>query len=118
MANERNVLVVDDSRLTRMMISRIVEDSYPDWNIVEAEDASQAINLCSDNSFDFITLDLNMPGMNGFEALPILRESQPAAKIGIFTANIQKSMKQKSEAEKVDFVEKPISAEKVINFFR
>jgi len=113
----RSVLVVDDSRLTRMMISKIISTHHTNWLILEAENAEEALALCDEQAFDYITLDHNMPGMTGLDAYPLLREKQADAKIGLFTANIQKSTKERSEAAGLEFVEKPISEEKVMSFF-
>lgn len=113
----RSVLVVDDSRLTRMMISKIISSHHPKWLIVEAEDAGRALELCEEQIFDYITLDHNMPGITGLEAYPMIRAIQPDTKIGLFTANIQKSTREKSREIGLDFVEKPLSEDKVMQFF-
>jgi CheY-like chemotaxis protein len=58
-----------------------------------------------------------MPGMSGLDAFPLLREKQANAKIGLFTANIQKSIQERCKEEGAIFVEKPITEERVANFF-
>jgi CheY-like chemotaxis protein len=113
----RSVLVVDDSRLSRMMISKIVTSHHDNWLIVEAENADMALELCQEQIFDYITLDHNMPGMTGLDAYPLIRAAQPNSKIGLFTANVQKSTREKSEAIGLKFVEKPLSEDKVMLFF-
>ena len=117
MSLNKSVLIVDDSRLSRMMINKIVSTYHPDWSISEAVSADQALNLCNEQQYDFITLDNNMPGMSGLDAYPLLRTRQPSAKIGLFTANIQKSIQERCKQEGVIFVEKPITEERVANFF-
>lgn len=117
MSAVRSVLIIDDSRLTRMMIAKIVTTHNPNWLITEAVDAEQAIALCQEQLFDYITLDHNMPGMTGLEAYPQLRASQQQARIGLFTANIQKSTQQRSEAAGLMFIPKPLSEDKVMTFF-
>lgn len=117
MGDSKSVLIVDDSRLTRMMITKIVITYHPEWKITEAVSADLALQICDEHSFDFITLDNNMPGISGLDAYPLLREKQPAAKIGLFTANIQKSIQERCKNEGVILVEKPITEERVAQFF-
>ncbi|WP_286237317.1 response regulator transcription factor [Neptuniibacter halophilus] len=114
----RSVLVVDDSRLSRMMISKIISTHHSNWLISEAENADQALELCTEQLFDYITLDHNMPGMTGIEAYPQIREIQPDAQIGLFTANVQKSTQEKSESIGLQFIAKPLNEEKVMAFFQ
>ncbi len=65
----RTMLVVDDARLARMMIRRFVSNTYPDWIILEAQDGTEALTLVEARSdagpIDVMTIDLNMPGMDG-----------------------------------------------------
>lgn len=114
----RSVLIVDDSRLTRMMIAKIVSTHHSNWLIEEAENADIALELCKEQLFDFITLDHNMPGITGIEAYPMIREIQPESKIGLFTANIQASTRERTEKLGLDFIPKPLNEEKVMAFFQ
>lgn len=116
MSAVKNILIVDDSRLTRIIIGKIIRGRFPDWQIIEAEDAEQAVTAAEQQQFDVITLDHNMPGMSGLDVYPQLKELQPKAKIGIFTANVQQSLKARAEAHGVAFIAKPISEEKLVAF--
>ena len=48
----RTMLIVDDTRLARMMIRGFVAQTYPDWTILEAQDGSSA--LAQDAGLGFI----------------------------------------------------------------
>ncbi len=63
----KSCLIVDDSKLVRMMARKIVEDL--NFTVEEAEDGQVALDRCLINMPDVILLDWNMPVMNGIEFL-------------------------------------------------
>lgn len=101
------VLIVDDSSVSRMMIRGRIAGLQPDWDILEAADGAQALDMVASNAPDFITMDVNMPGMNGFEAVEKIRQLNQRVKIVILTANIQESSREKAQQLGVQFVQKP-----------
>lgn len=71
------ILVVDDSRMIRLTISKHLRKIGFN-QIDEAEDGSSAIDqLRSGKAYDLVLLDLDMPGINGFEFLKLIK-SDPA----------------------------------------
>ncbi len=101
------VLIVDDSSVSRMMIKGRIVGLQPDWDILEAADGTQAVAVVAADAPDFITMDVNMPGMNGFEAVEKIRQINQRAKIVILTANIQESSRERAQQLGVQFVQKP-----------
>jgi two-component system chemotaxis response regulator CheY len=67
----RTCLVVDDSSVVRKVARRILEGL--DFQIVEAEDGEQALEICERELPEAILLDWNMPVMDGYEFLGNLR---------------------------------------------
>ena len=67
----RTCLVVDDSSVIRKVARRILEGL--DFQIVEAEDGEQALELCTKSLPEAILLDWNMPVMDGYDFLGRLR---------------------------------------------
>ena len=63
----KKCLVVDDDRSTRKII-RIYMEKHS-YEVVEAEDGENALELCKENKFDCILLDWNMPNVDGIEFL-------------------------------------------------
>src|SRR5712675_951432 len=67
----KTCLVVDDSSVIRKIARRILEEM--DFEIIEAEDGGQALEVCKCGLPEAILLDWNMPVMDGFEFLIELR---------------------------------------------
>lgn len=68
----KTCLVVDDSSVIRKVARRILEGLH--FQITEAEDGEQAIQSCRAKMPDAVLLDWNMPNVNGFEFLRMLRQ--------------------------------------------
>lgn len=70
-----SILLIDDDEIERMKFRKVCEKKQINHLIIEAENGEKAISLLnnSENSFDLIILDLNMPKMNGFEFLRKLK---------------------------------------------
>ena len=109
-------LVVDDSKMSRMMLKKIIGTAHPDWDIKEAGDGQEAIELAENAELDIILLDYNMPNMDGGEAAKTLRPQFPDAKIAFLTANVQEAIKNLAIQLKIDFIPKPITEAKVLKY--
>lgn len=103
------LLIVDDSRLSRMMIKTRVNTLRPDWTVIEAGTGLDGLDLVSQHQPDFITMDVNMPGISGFEAVERVRAAGSQAKVVILTANIQESSRERAQALGVHFLHKPVT---------
>jgi two-component system chemotaxis response regulator CheY len=65
-----NILVVDDSTLTRKAIRRIIEMTGLEvQRILEAENGRQALEILRQGGIDLVMADLNMPEMDGIEMI-------------------------------------------------
>jgi CheY-like chemotaxis protein len=109
------LLVVDDSRTSRMLIRGIVSNLRPDWRCSEAANGDEALASVGAEIPDYVTLDVNMPGMSGLEVAGRLRLKHPEIAIALCTANVQDSVRQSAERAGVYFVAKPISEKSLID---
>ena len=114
--SSNTILVVDDSRVSRMLIRAIITHKDPQAEIIEASNGEEALEKVKSAQVTMATLDLNMPGMDGLVLASKLLEKFPNAKIGLLTANIQEAVRQKADALGIGFISKPITEEKIINF--
>ena len=73
------ILIVDDHPLVRDAMSGIVAELAPVTEILQAADCASGLALArSARDVDLVLLDLNLPGMRGFEALEQFRREHPA----------------------------------------
>lgn len=112
----KNVLIADDSMLTRMMLKTIISTHHPDWKITEANNGREAVEKAAAGNFHIITLDMNMPEMDGLTAAPLIRTSNPTAAIALITANVQDAIKNRAGALGLQFITKPIDEKKINDF--
>jgi len=81
----KSVLIVDDGPLLRQKLCEILRREG-DFDVCgEAGDGQEAIAKAQQLHPDLIILDLSMPGMNGLEAVRVLRESIPSTPIIMFS---------------------------------
>ena len=81
----RRVLIADDVPDIRFLLATLL-DKEPDFQVVgEAEDGAGALKQTKKLHPDVILLDINMPGRDGLDVLPDLRDSAPDAKIIVFS---------------------------------
>ena len=76
MIKQKTILVVDDSSVIRKIIRRELKDS--DYLIADAVDGESALRLVTQSRVDLVTLDIEMPGMDGFETCRRLHSEQNA----------------------------------------
>ena len=72
------VLIVDDSRLVRLTIKTILDEAEGIEVVGEAENGREGVDLAKELNPDVVTLDIEMPVMNGIECLRRLRIVSPA----------------------------------------
>lgn len=75
------VLVCDDSALIRGAISRIIEGDPAIRVVARASNGQQAVDTLRQTPVDVVVLDVEMPGMDGLTALPLLLRTKPAPRV-------------------------------------
>ena len=114
------LLIVDDSNVSRMMIRGRIAAMQPEWELSEAARGDEAVALVPSLRPDFITMDVNMPGISGFDAAQQILQTNPQVRIVMLTANIQSSSRDKAQQLSVKFVQKPVtqtSMQQAIDYF-
>jgi two-component system, chemotaxis family, protein-glutamate methylesterase/glutaminase len=103
------VLVVDDSAFSRKVITKILEQ-IPDVQVVDtATDGQDALKKVLKLNPDLITLDLEMPHMDGFTFLRWVMSSMPTAVIVVSAHEADENVFKAMDLGALDFVVKPTS---------
>jgi len=110
------VLVVDDSKLARMVFKRNLKAVRPGWAVVEAVDAPDGLSKYAEVQPNAVFLDFNMPGRNGLELAGDLRKLTPELPIAIITANVQDKLEQRAAELGVAFIPKPLNEAGIADF--
>jgi CheY-like chemotaxis protein len=103
------VLIVDDSKLARMSIGRLLNALRPDWVRIEAANATEAIELHSRENIDLVLLDFNMPGRDGLALAADLRALSPTLPMALISANSQDEIVARTRALGAEFLAKPLT---------
>ena len=100
-------LVIDDSAYNRVTIARILE-SHPGIKVVAtAANGEEGIKQLVRHEPDVITLDLEMPVMDGFSFLRWLMQNRPTAVIVVSSRASDKSVFKALDLGAIDFIAKP-----------
>jgi len=105
------VLVVDDSRLARMVMASAFRRLRPDWELVEATGADEALGAIESDPVDIALIDFNMPGLDGLELVARIRECAPEMPIAVVSANLQDEIVARTRELKAAFIAKPLTDE-------
>ncbi|MBP0596872.1 response regulator [Herbaspirillum sp. LeCh32-8] len=109
----KTVLIVDDSKVSRMVIKAHIIAAHPDWKVLEAGNGEEAVKLVDQSPPDFCTMDINMPGMLGTDAAAAILQSHPQVRIAIFSANIQETVQSRAQQLGATFVAKPVTEKSI-----
>ena len=110
-AREENILVVDDSKGARMVISK--EMLSNGFKVLMAENGREALEMAKELKPDIIAMDVEMPVMNGFEACRKLKDDPATREIPVVMISSNDSSETRShgfEAGAVEFFVKPFKS--------
>ena len=111
MDKRQTILIVDDAEFNRDILKEILGENY---NYLEAENGNQAIQMIGDNlGIDLMLLDINMPQMNGFEVLAIMKRSQCLEETPVIMISSEESvdtMRKAYEMGITDYITRPFDS--------
>lgn len=105
------VLIVDDSKLARIVAGKALAELQPEWRKLEAGSAAQALEVIAGEAPDVALIDFNMAEKDGLELAAELRVLLPDMPIAIITANIQDEIVARAREIGAAFVAKPVTAD-------
>jgi CheY-like chemotaxis protein len=110
------VLIVDDSKLARIVVGKAILALQPEWRRLEAGNADEALALFENETIDLVVLDFNMPGRDGLELAEELRARFPEMPIAVATANVQDEIVARARAANATFIAKPVTEDGIRGF--
>jgi DNA-binding NtrC family response regulator len=105
---KQSIMIVDDEERLVSNITKIFEQLGS--TVLRASRGKEALDLLKKIEVDVILLDVNMPGMNGFETLAAIKKRHPLVEVIMITGTF--SRKQAAEGLRLgayDFVLKPVN---------
>lgn len=107
------VLVVDDDKVLQQNVKQALE--YHHFVVDVADNGKQAINKVYGQKYDLVVMDVNMPEMDGIQALTEIKKHDPSVIVLILTAysNVTDAVKAVKEGA-YNYLEKPISSDNLV----
>ena len=79
------ILIADDHQMYRKGLHDLIQENHPEVHIVEAQDGQEVLALVRRHQPDMILLDLEMPNLDGLDAIAFVRDKFPQIKIIVIT---------------------------------
>lgn len=114
------ILIADDHSLFREGLAHVLAGLDTDIELLHAADCTRAIELATAHAdLDLVLLDLNMPGMNGMDALQRLCDGFPALPVVILSASTRRAdMQHALDIGAMGFVPKDATGQQMIQALR
>jgi len=106
------VLVVDDELKIRELVAKYVK--FEGHEVYEAENGMQAVELCRDNDYDIVIMDVMMPELDGFSAVKEIRKRKTTPVIMLTARGEEYDKIHGFEAGIDDYVVKPFSPKELM----
>ena len=106
------ILVVDDEQKIRNVIKEYAE--FEGYEVTEAEDGMEAVNICKNQDFDIIIMDIMMPKLDGFSAIKEIRKTKQVPVIMLSARSEEYDKLFGFEIGIDDYVVKPFSPKELM----
>jgi two-component system cell cycle response regulator DivK len=110
--SDKTILYVEDNEMNRLLVRRILQAEG--YEVLEAENASNAMKIVQDLTPSLILMDINMPEVDGYTLTGKMRELTHLAEVPIIalTANVMKGDRERTlEAGCNGYIQKPIDVD-------
>jgi len=115
------VMVVDGSKMVRMMIAQVLREELPDVEVVGCGTGEEARTALEQGTVDLVTTALRLPDMDGLELAHFIREHAPQAYIPIIvvSGDVQERLESRSFTDDVtDYFDKELGFKALATFIR
>jgi len=116
MMQGRKILHIEDNFENRMLVLRLLQSGG--FEVLEARDAEQAMEIVKNHIPDLILMDINMPDVDGYTLTNQMKGLPGFSKIPIvaITANVMKGDREKTMRAGCDgYIEKPIDVDRFLD---
>lgn len=115
--SERTVLYIEDNPANLRLVTQLL-GRLPNIHLWSAHEPILGLELAEENNPDLILLDINLPGMSGFEVLEMLKKRKTTCNtpvIAISANAMPKDIERGIEAGFDDYITKPINIKKLLS---
>lgn len=113
----KTILLVEDDEDNRDLVSFVLKRSSLDVDLITAVNGKEAIELAAKNQPALILMDMQMPVMDGWTAVPILKSKQETKEIPIIAFTAQAKPEDRIRTREIGCVEhftKPMDPEELV----
>jgi len=112
----KKILIVDDDPDIRLLVD--FHMSSEGYEVLEASDGMDALNIINENTVDIIITDITMPNMDGYELIRKLKESKKGIDIPIILLTGKKEedsiITENTEYQPDEFLSKPFTKDALL----
>lgn len=114
-----NILIIEDEAAIRRVLTKILSEESKDYQVHEAPDGLQGVEMVRDNDYDLILCDIKMPKMDGVEVLEAVKKIKPEIPMVMISGhgNLTTAV-QTMKMGAFDYIEKPPDLNRLLNTVR
>ncbi len=115
-AQEKLILYVEDNPSNMSLVESVLRN-HAGYTLLAAETAERGIDIAKDQQPDLILMDIDLPGMDGYEALTVLKACKETAHIPVVALSANALTEQVATGRQVgfsDYLTKPIDVEQLL----
>lgn len=116
---DKVILYIDDNETNITLVNKII-DSVTSHTLISETDALKGLAIAEEQQPDLILMDLNMPGMNGYEALAELQANKAIQHIPVVAISgndIDQEVKKTQSAGFNSYIAKPFRIKTMTDIF-
>ncbi len=114
----KRILIVDDDEAYAEMISELLRDKLPGYEITVTQDGYEALIMLGELNPDLVVLDLMMPGIDGFKVLDLVasRKANHDLRVLILSGNLTPPAVERLKRSRADrWLAKPVSSAELVH---
>jgi len=115
------ILLVEDDEDNRDLVSFVLKRSQLDVELLIAENGEEAVQMATANPPNLILMDMQMPVMDGWQAVPLIKADERTKDIPIIAFTAQARAEDKVRTKAIGCVEhysKPMDPEELLNLIQ